>query len=1012
MSASERDVDAADGRLRVFISSSPGELDEERQAVRAAVRTLRLMPVFHEPGAGVHPLRESDVFVGIYWQSYGWTAALSTLSGIEDEYLRSVELPQLVYVKEPAPARELALRRLLQRMDADGQASRRAFSAPGELAELVIDDLAALVSDRFYGGRTPTRELPLGVVSFVFADMDGSTPLVRKLGDAYPPVLDAFREVLVHAVRANSGAVVDFEGDGAFCAFSDPGDAARAAVSIQRGLRERAWPEGVQVRARIGIHTGEAQRAPGGYVGLEVHRAARIGAAANGGQILVSSATAGMLEDGPVNGWTFSDLGAFSLKGLDRAERLVQLSTLDLEQELPAPRARGASSVRLPVQLTPLVGRAGETARIVAQLADHDIRLVTLTGPGGIGKTRLAVAAAEEVAPAYPDGVYFVPLADAVTEDHVIGITADALGVRGEGARPLRDTIHERLATDRSLLVLDNFERVLEARIVVSALLARCPGVDLLLTSRTPLRLQGEHEFPVPPLPESEAVQLFLDRALATRPAWTPSEDDAAAIVEICRRLEGLPLAIELAASRLRVLDPPSLLERIGERLDVVGGSLPDLPDRQRTLTATIDWSYDFLDEAERAVFARLAVFVDGWTVRAAEAICASYDVGDVLAVLERLVEHSLVVSTHGSAGTPRMRMLATIREYAVAKLEESGELEEMRRRHAAHFDRFVQELRPLFGAGRAAESMLLLDDDWENVYAAVPWRMAARDYPAVVEVASATWRYVWLFDRVREATTWMAEVYEARAELEPALRGELCRLWGSSLYQLGDYPRAKVALEEAVELLAEHGPRDREAWARTIFAGLLPHFEPDLEIAYREVDRAVELFRPERNAFGLATALGIMGTITTLLGRAEEGRAQLQEGVAVAEGLGLPSLIGANRTLQALARLTTGDLEEARALLRDAAGMPLFLEGTAYCLEGLAAVALAEGDPIRAATALGAAEGLRERTGIQMWPVVRMVFEPALEALDRLGPDAERARYEGRRLKPRDALARLSRDM
>jgi len=356
--------------------------------------------------------------------------------------------------------------------------------------------------------------------------------------------------------------------------------------------------------------------------------------------------------------------------------------------------------------------------------------------------------------------------------------------------------------------------------------------------------------------------------------------------------------------------------------------------------------------------------------------------------------------------------MLETIREYATTRLEESGELDEVRHRHAAYFDRFVQEQRAVFSAGRAAESMLRLDEDWENIYAVVPWRMAARDYTAIAEVASATWRYVWLFDRVREATMWMGEVYESREELEPPLRGELCRLWGSSLYQRGEYTSAKVVLDEAVELLAEHGPRDREAWARTIYAGLLPHFEPDLEVAHREIVRAIELFRPEQNAFGLATSLGIMGTITTLLGRPDEGRIELEEGIAVAEELGLPSLIGANRTLDALACLTTGDVERARVNLRTAAGMPLFLEGTAYCLEGLAAVALAEGDPVRAATALGAAEGLRERTGIEMWPVVRMLFQPALDALEEIGPDAEAARYAGRQMSPRDALARLARDM
>jgi tetratricopeptide (TPR) repeat protein len=250
-----------------------------------------------------------------------------------------------------------------------------------------------------------------------------------------------------------------------------------------------------------------------------------------------------------------------------------------------------------------------------------------------------------------------------------------------------------------------------------------------------------------------------------------------------------------------------------------------------------------------------------------------------------------------------------------------------------------------------------------------------------------------------------MAIAYERRPELEPSVRGELARLWGSSLYQFGEYARAKAALEEAVELLAEWGPLDREAWARTILAGLLPHFEPDLVCALDEICRAVEIFRADENDFGLATALGISGTITTLLGRTQSGMAQLREGLVASERVGLPSLIGANRSLCALASLTAGDTAEAREYLEEAARTPLYLEGTAFCLEGLAAVALAEGDPVRAATVLGAAEGLRERTGIQMWPVVRMAFEPAIGALEAAGPEAEAARYEGRRMNPRDVL-------
>jgi len=352
--------------------------------------------------------------------------------------------------------------------------------------------------------------------------------------------------------------------------------------------------------------------------------------------------------------------------------------------------------------------------------------------------------------------------------------------------------------------------------------------------------------------------------------------------------------------------------------------------------------------------------------------------------------------------------MLETIREYAAARLDESGESEEIHGRHAAYFERYVEELHSLLTGPRAPEAMTGIHDDWDNVDAVARRRIAAGDFAAPVRLASLAWRYVWLYDRVREATTWMPLAYEVREQLEPRLRGELCRIWGSSLYQFGEYEQARAALEEAVEVLGKSGPPDREAWACTILSGLLPHFEDDLGHSVSEVSRAVEIFRAERNDFGLATSLALLGTLMTLIGRTEEGRAQLEESVEAAEKLRLPSLIGANLTLRALGLLSAGDVGDARRLLESAAEMPLYLEGTAYCLEGLAAVSLAEGDEIRAATAFGAAESLRERTGIRMWPILRMAFGPAIDALDAAGPEAQAARYEGSHMSPQHALARV----
>jgi predicted ATPase/class 3 adenylate cyclase len=1002
-----------DRRLRVFISSTLGELAPERDAVEAAVRTLRLTPVRFELGARPHRpddlyrsyLDQSDVFVGIYWESYGWVAPEAEISGIEDELDRSRGRPQLIYVKEPAPERDAGLNRLLERVRNEALASYREFGAPGELGELVLDDLAVLLTERFHG-RAEARVLPEGTVTFVFVDMEGSTRIASELAAAYPDIVARFQSTLAEVVERCGGVVIDTEGDGAFCVFPVVDQAASAAVAFQRALEEGEWPDGAVVRARVGIHTGEAQRTADNYVGLEVHRAARIGAAANGGQILVSRASAKLLGQSVLDGWQIADLGAFALKGLDRAEDLLQLIAPGLPDDLLTPRARGTRSVHLPKHLTGLVGREETVADAASLLERHDIRLVTLTGPGGIGKTRLGVASAERAADAYPDGVWFVPLADTRSTDQVVGALASALGLRSEGSRALLETIEERLASGRALLVLDNFEQVVEARTVVTQLLANCPGVDLVVTSRTPLRIAGETEYPVPPLERDAAVALFIERAASPRPEWSPSAGELRAVAEICGRLDGLPLAIELAAARMRVLDPASLLERLGRKLDVVGGSVPDLPERQRTLTATIEWSYDLLDPPDRLLLARLAVFVGGWTLDAAETVCDGDGVDDVLGGLERLLEHSLVVSEAGSAGDRRMRMLETIREFAAAKLADAPDDEALRERHSCYYEDWIAELRSRIGGETAPVSMARLDDDWDDILACMRWRLERGEHARLVSILSRTWRYVWLRDRVRELGPWLATTYGSRDELEPMLRGELCRLWGAGCYQAGRFEEARSTIEEAVGLLGETGPLDREAWARTLLAGLLPYFDSNLERPRAEVTRAVEIFREESNLFGLATTLGMLGTISALSGRASEAMSYLDEGIVVAENLGLREIIGANHTLRALAHLTCDEIEEARRDLDAAADAPTYLEGTAYRLECYAAVLLAEGNEVLAATALGAAEGLRERTGIHRWPIIGIGLSDRLAPLDSAGSEAEAARFAGRRMSAHEALA------
>ena len=386
--------------------------------------------------------------------------------------------------------------------------------------------------------------------------------------------------------------------------------------------------------------------------------------------------------------------------------------------------------------------------------------------------------------------------------------------------------------------------------------------------------------------------------------------------------------------------------------------------------------------------------------------MCGGDGVDDVLGGLERIAEHSLVVSESGAAGDRRMRMLETIREFAAAKLAELPGEEALRERHSCHYEDWITELRSQIGGETAPASMARLDDDWDDILACMRWRLERGEHARFVSILSRTWRYVWLRDRVRELGPWLASTYGVRDELEPALRGELCRLWGAGCYQAGRFDVARDAIEEAVGLLTETGPLDREAWARTLYGGLLPYYDSDLERPRAEVTRAIEIFRSEANLFGLATTLGMLGTISALMGLTDEATSLLDEGIVVAETS--DSARSSARTTRS-ARSPTSHVTRSRpraATSTPRSTRPTYLEGTAYCLECNAAVLLAEGDLVLAATALGAAEGLRERTGIHRWPVIGLALGARLAPLDSAGVEAEAARFAGRRMNAAEALA------
>jgi len=721
-------------------------------------------------------------------------------------------------------------------------------------------------------------QLPTGTVTFLFTDVEGSTRLLSEAADAdaYRTLLEDHRRLIGKAVERHGGAIFGTEGDAVFAAFDRAVAALAGAADAQRALRDHRWPANRQVRVRAGVHSGEVALTDGDYVGLALHEVARISAAAHGGQILVSGTTRELAADAGLPALELRDLGEHQLKDISHAVRLYQLVGDGLLDEFPPPRTRESRPNNLPVQLTSFVGRSelDEGKRLLA-----GTRLLTLTGPGGTGKTRLALQLAAEASDEAPDGVVFVPL-DAVRDPMVVpSAIVGALGLSASGASgsaPPVTRIADHLLDRSVLLVLDNFEQVVNAAPVVAELLRAAPKVKLIITSRIPLRISGEQELPIPPLsvPEhgavsaaealqSAAVVLFVERATAARPDFRLTDENAATIVDIVEGLDGLPLAVELAAARTRVLSVQALAQRLDQRLAMLTGGARDLPARQQTLRHTIDWSYELLEQADRALFERFGVFASGACLVEAEPVCGpTVELGeDVLDGLVSLSDKSLIRPVPGAVEEPRFAMLATIREYAADRLAGRPDAKGLRRRHAEAYLALVEGAAPHLLGPRQRRLLDRLEQDHDNLRQALDWAIEHGETGFGLRFLAGIWRF-W------QTRGYLTEGWERAQRVlalpeagrqPPGLRARALGAAGSIAYWRGDGIRTHELYRDALDLARSGGDPAILAEALTNF-GFASQPETQrtqsMYVAGRPYfEEAVGLYRELDDRDGLANA-------------------------------------------------------------------------------------------------------------------------------------------------------------
>jgi predicted ATPase/class 3 adenylate cyclase len=821
--------------------------------------------------------------------------------------------------------------------------------------------------------------LPTGTVTFLFTDIEGSTRLLQELGDAYRVLRDDHAAILRRAIADGEGIEVSTGGDSFFAVFAAPAGAVRAVVAAQRDLAAHEWPEGSAVRVRMGLHTGEGQLGGEDYIGIDVHRAARVADAAHGGQVILSDVTRALVERSLPERTTLRDLGPHRLKDIVAPEHLFDLAIEGLPSDFPPPRSLDARPNNLPAQLTSFVGREQEIAEITRLLERS--RILTLTGPGGTGKTRLALQVAAEEMANFADGVFLVELASVSDPALVSSAVAGALGIRDQGGEPILDLLTSHLRSRELLLVVDNFEQVADAGPLLEELTQAAPGLKILVTSRVVLSIRGEQEYGVPPLeppdPEQlpdlatlrgfEAVRLFAERAEAVRPGFEVTPDNAMAVAGITARLDGLPLAIELAATRTKVLTPQQMLERLVSRLALLTSGTRTVPDRQRTLRDAIAWSYDLLEEPERRLFARLSIFSGGWTLESAEAVCEPGAIGlDTVDALTSLVDKSLIRASDLPGGDRRFSMLETIREFGQEQLEDWRDLDAMLERHGEHFLVLAVEAEPHLVAQDQAEWLDRCEVEHPNLRSALRWAIETGRADRAQEAAGAVWRFWQQRGHLTEGRRWLDEILAMPGADRPS-PGRVKALIGAGgvAWWQQDRARAGECYEQAVAVERELGDPGRIAEALYNLAFVVAG--EDVDAAAKVLEESLELFRQAGDERGQAEVMTMLVIRDAQAGEWDQVRLGLEAAVEIWRRLGERLHLAFDLVWLGFAYGRLGRRQEARSTALEA--LDLFREadnrtGMGIAFSDLAFLATWEGRHEDAIRLAGAAETVKERVG------------------------------------------------